>query len=107
MGYYVHPAGPAPPADALTRGRQLFERFHCFAPDRMLPARVERPSPQTLVRIGRLVGLIYRSDRGQRGRERTFVHFMEEPPMLAANAQGTQLFVIGGRYRVTARGLEG
>jgi hypothetical protein len=90
----------------LERGRALFSRFHRFAPERVIAARVPA-MPSRLVRLGRLVGVIYASDRGQRGRERTFVHFMDEPPMLAADVDGTQLFVIGGRYRVTGRGIEG
>jgi len=63
--------------------------------------------PDVLVQIGRLKGVIYSSDRGRRGRSRTYVHFMETPPTLACDPGGTQLYVIGGRYRVTPRGIEG
>jgi hypothetical protein len=51
--------------------------------------------------------LIYRSDRGCRGRPRTFIHFMDRPPLLACNTGGSQLYILGGRYRVTRRGIEG
>jgi hypothetical protein len=60
-----------------------------------------------LVQLGEAVGLIYRSDRWQRGRTRTYIHFMKDPPLLASNVAGTQLFLIGGSYRVTSRGIEG
>jgi hypothetical protein len=60
-----------------------------------------------LVKLGKLKGLIYTSDRGQCGRPRTFVHFMETPPVLAANPEGTQLHILGGRYRVTRKGIVG
>jgi hypothetical protein len=32
---------------------------------------------------------------------------MEDPPRLVTDTAGTQLYVVGGRYRVTARGIEG
>jgi hypothetical protein len=32
---------------------------------------------------------------------------MRTPPWLAANAQGNQLYILGGRYRVGPRGIEG
>jgi hypothetical protein len=69
--------------------------------------RCKRRIPDVLVKLGRLRGLIYRSDRGCRGRPRTFIHFMERPPLLACNTGGSQLYILGGRYRVTRRGIEG
>ncbi|MCZ7638306.1 MAG: hypothetical protein M5U12_21055 [Verrucomicrobia bacterium] len=63
--------------------------------------------PPLLVSVGELRGLIYRSDRGQPGRPRTFVHFLEEPASLVCDLTGRQLYILGGNYRVTARGLEG
>jgi len=61
--------------------------------------------PCNLTDIGALRGVIYTTDRGQ-GRK-TYVHFMENPPRLKCNAAGTQLFICGGTYRVTKRGIEG
>jgi hypothetical protein len=92
---------------ALDRGAALFRRFHAYAPTRVDRVRTCWRLPSTVVRLGRLVGVIYASDRGSCGHERTFVHFMEDPPTLAADVGGTQLYVLGGRYRVTERGLEG
>jgi hypothetical protein len=57
--------------------------------------------------VGELRGLIYRSDRGQCGSPRTFIHFLRTPARLACDPQGRQLYVLGGRYRVTPRGIEG
>jgi hypothetical protein len=56
--------------------------------------------------LGRLTGLIYRSSR-LAGVPRNYIHFMDRPPLLASNAGGTQLFIVGGKYRVTERGIEG
>jgi hypothetical protein len=96
-----------PCAANLDPARQLFERFHSFAPDRNVRHQCRRLIPKVLVNLGELRGLIYRSDREQCGRSRTFIHFMESPPLLASDVRGTQLYIVGGNYRVTARGIEG
>ena len=59
------------------------------------------------VRLGSLRALIYTADRRGCGHPRTYIHFMETPPLLACDARGRQLYIIGGRYRVTPRGIEG
>ena len=75
------------------------------------PVRVDCPMrerPQSGLRhIGRLRALIYASDRGARGVPRTFIHFMRRWPRLACDRSGRQLFIVGGNYRVTPRGIEG
>jgi hypothetical protein len=95
------------PDENLEPARQLFERFHSFPPDRDLRRRCRRLMPKVLVNLGELRGLIYRSDKEQCGRPRTFIHFMETPPLLATDASGKQLYIVGGNYRVTSRGIEG
>jgi hypothetical protein len=32
---------------------------------------------------------------------------MQELPRLVCNPEGTQLYLVGGNYRVSARGIEG
>ncbi len=32
---------------------------------------------------------------------------MQDPPRLVSNIEGTQLYILGGSYRVTSRGIEG
>ena len=91
----------------LGRGQSLFRRFHRFPDSGMVRCSHRRLIPQVLVKLGRLRGLIYSSDRGQPGCDRTFIHFMETPPLLACDPEGTQLYIIGGNYRVTHRGIEG
>src|SRR5262245_42094982 len=88
------------------RGVALFKAFNRFAPSALVEVRTPR-IPPVLVELGEAVGLIYRSDKWQRGRPRTYIHFMEHPPRLASNVAGTQLFLIGGSYRITPRGIEG
>lgn len=63
------------------------------------------PGREDVRDIGALRGVIY--TRGDGAAKRTYVHFMEDPPRLACDAQGRQLYVVGGSYRVTPRGIEG
>ena len=85
----------------------LFESFHRFAPKEGKRVRCSRLIPPVLMRVGELRGLIYKSDRGQCGSPRTFIHFMRTPATLACDSRGKQLYVVGGRYRVTRKGIEG
>jgi hypothetical protein len=93
--------------DDVGQARRLFETFHAFAPPALVRQRCERRIPDVLVKLGRLRGLIYTSDKGRCGQPRTYVHFMESMPLLACDPAGKQLHILGGRYRVTARGIEG
>jgi hypothetical protein len=63
--------------------------------------------PPVVLELGELVGLIYRSDKGQPGRPRAYIHLMQDPPHLVSNAEGTQLYIVGGSYHVTRWGIEG
>jgi hypothetical protein len=63
--------------------------------------------PKALTQLGRLRAVIYRSDRRQQGRPRTFIHFFDTPPRLTCSPDGRRLYLVGGRYRVTSRGIEG
>lgn len=85
----------------------LYRAFNRFRPSQVLRIRHTRLIPPVVVELGELMGLIYRSDKGLAGQPRTYIHFMENPPRLASNTQGTQLYVLGGSYRVTPQGIEG
>lgn len=91
----------------LQSARRLFELFHSFAPPQVLRQSCHRQLPRVVVKLGELRGLIYSSDKEQCGRPRTFIHFMETPPILACDPGGKQLHIIGGNYHVTSRGIEG
>ena len=91
----------------MESARRLFEVFHSFAPPQVFRQPCRQQLPRVLVKLGELRGLIYSSDKEQCGRPRTFLHFMETPPLLACDATGKQLHIIGGKYRVTSRGIEG
>lgn len=93
--------------DVMDKARSLFRTFHHFSPFQVRHSRCYRRRPKVMVHVGRLKGLIYSSDRGQCGKPRTFVHFLETPATLASNPDGTQLYILGGRYRVTRKGIVG
>ncbi len=61
-----------------------------------------------LVPLGELRGLIYRARRRPGEAPKNYVHFFSQQlPLLAVGPDGRRLYIIGGRYRVTARGIEG
>jgi len=91
----------------LQAGEDLYWVFNRFGPGGIEQVRHPRLIPPVVVELGELAGLIYRSDKWQPGRPRTYVHFMENPPRLVSNVKGSQLYIIGGDYRVTSRGIEG
>jgi hypothetical protein len=86
---------------------KLFHRFHSFSAPWVERAPCRRMIPRVLVHLGTLRGLIYSSDKWDPGRPKSFIHFMETPPRLACDPDGVQLYIIGGKYRVTRRGIEG
>lgn len=94
-------------ASALGAGTQLYDQFHGFPARALCRVRCRREIPDVLVDLGELRAVVYRSDRGSPGRHRTYVHFLESSPRLACDAAGRQLYVLGGDYRVTRRGIEG
>ena len=91
----------------LDSGIALYEQFNHFGPSRMLRIRHPRVIPPVVVELGELAGLIYRSDKGRAGQPLTYIHVMQDPPRLVSNIEGTQLYILGGSYHVTQRGIEG
>lgn len=86
---------------------RLFRSFHARPADRVAIRCHPRVMPPVVTRIGSLRGLIYKSDKWTPGLERNFIHFLTDPPELVCDPKGTRLFIVGGSYRVTERGIEG
>jgi hypothetical protein len=91
----------------MKQGIDLYRAFRRFGPSRVVTIEHFRVIPPIVVDLGELVGLMYRSDKGQPGHPRTYIHRMEDPPRLVSNIEGTQLYIVGGSYQVTPRGIEG
>jgi hypothetical protein len=91
----------------LNQGNNLYQAFNHFSPSRTVTVQHSRLMPPVVVDLGELVGVIYRSDKGQPGQPRAFIHHMQDPPRLVSNVEGNQLYIIGGSYRITPQGIEG
>lgn len=94
-----------PRSRQLGKALQLFEQFAGFAAPQVATRRIDRVVPEVLVDMGALRGVVYSKDHG--GAKRTYIHFMDDPPRLMCDPDGRQLYVLGGSYRVTRRGIEG
>ncbi len=91
----------------VQRGTSLYRQFNKFEPSHIEQIHHSRLMPPVVVELGELVGLIYRSDKWQSGRPCPYIHLMQDPPRLVSNVEGTQLYILGGSYRITERGIEG
>jgi hypothetical protein len=100
-------ASEAPYSLELRRGAELYRQVYRFEPARLQRHAYPRLAPPVVVTLGELVGVIYRSDKWNPGLPQTYIHFMEDRPQLASNVEGSQLYIVGGSYRITARGIEG
>lgn len=101
MGYLHHPR--------LGQACALYRDFTGRAPQRLELARLPRTPPGVLVELGELTALVYRAARraDAPGQAESYVHRFASPPRLLADAAGRRLFIAGGRFRVTRRGIEG
>jgi len=91
----------------IDQGKTLYHTFNHFQAAQTITVKQSRLIPPVVVDLGELVGIIYRSDKGQPGQPQAYIHFMQDPPRLVSNVEGTQLYIVGGSYRVTHRGIEG
>ncbi len=88
--------------------RQAVERFtgfRGFAPAGV--SRVNAPAvPRVLLTIGECTGIMYRTNRG--GQVDQYLHRFQKSsrPTLCCSSDGKTLYLLGGAYRVTDRGIE-
>jgi hypothetical protein len=69
--------------------------------------RMRRPPPlsTTAAELGKLVGVVYRSDKFD-GKSRDYEHDFSKPlPSLVTDPLGKGLHVVGGRYKITSDGI--
>ena len=70
--------------------------------------RLRRVVRMPLAPLGELRGVIYRASRAPGEAPKNYVHFFDQQqPVLATDGSGKRLYIIGGKYRVTKRGIEG
>ena len=74
----------------------------------MMRVRLTRIVRRPLKPVGELRGVIYRTRRVPGEAPKNYVHFFQQRrPLLVTNPTGTRLYIIGGQYHVTPRGIEG
>lgn len=86
--------------EELARAAALYRGFHEKPPRRVrfLRARL----PKVAMQIGRLEGVMYDADHGPRYRH---MFRGKSRPYLVASPDGRTLVIVGGRFRMTARGI--
>lgn len=87
-------------AAKVTRAARLYQSFHEAAPQHV--QRVAHPDVKVAMSLGRLDSVTYQTPDGKLYRHR-FIGAAR--PILAASHDGRQLIVLGGRYRMTWRGI--
>jgi hypothetical protein len=93
-------------SDAIENGSALYRRFSRLPARSLRRVAYQRLMPPVVVELGQLMAVVYRSDKWV-GHPRTYIHYMDDPPRLVSDVNGRRLFVVGGSYRITARGIEG
>ena len=100
---------PAPSSAELEKAARLFEDFSGIEADAEAQ-ELEFPAPPAVgVAIGRVVGLIYETERVERGKIKplTYQHIFKKQsrPLFVVSPDGSQLLLIGGSYNFTDRGI--
>jgi hypothetical protein len=98
----------APTSAQLEAGARTFRKWHAFPPERVETVAGPRTVPRLLVKLGTIPEIVYDSDKWS-GKRTTYVHKTARghAPMLCTDPEGRHLFIVGGRVRVTKRGLVG
>lgn len=92
--------------ELVENAEREFRGFHWGRPAKRVRRERLPETEGVLVEIGELLGLAYRTDKGGDGEE-DWLHWHDEPrPRLAYDPDTRDLFILGGGYTVTDRGIE-
>lgn len=82
---------------------KLYEDFSGHRP--RFIERVSLPIPEVLMLVGECDGVLYSCVRD--GKPEKYIHRFNKSarPLLTSNETGTQLYLIGGQYSFTSRGI--
>jgi len=88
----------------MAAGKRLFRAFRVDEPD-ALESVLAEPLPEVGVLIGTLDTVEYTTVRG--GKVEHYRHEFAEKsrPMLVSSETGSAIFIVGGDYKFTARGI--
>lgn len=78
-----------------------------LCPSGVIRMRMAQVLGPPMVPLGELRGVIYRKPGLPGEAPKNYVHFFTQAPLLAADSMGRKLFILGGHYQVTKRGIEG
>lgn len=88
----------------IKAGARLLKRFSGHAARKVVKL-TNFKTPNTVIAIGDLCGVIYDAKRD--GKTETYIHRFKKQsrPLFAASHDGKQLFMLGGAYDFTERGI--
>jgi len=91
-------------ADAISRAADLYERFSGHEAEEIGRVRVN-PLPRVGVAIGEVDGILYTTTRD--GVVEQYIHKFRrrDKPLFVVAPDGKALFLVGGRYTFTERGI--
>lgn len=111
----IRPKNPVPPSskagrvsyadrDAISRAADLYERFSGHEAEAIGKVRVN-PLPRVGVAIGTVDGILYSTVRD--GVLEKYIHQFRraDKPLFVVSPDGKQLFLVGGNYSFTERGI--
>lgn len=93
---------------AVGAAQRLYESFFDGARAGEVVGKAEVPAtPPALAVVGVLRSVVYESDRS--GKSELYEHEFSEknPPLLCCGPDGKGLWIVGGRFKTTSRGIEG
>lgn len=94
--------------DDVQRAIEFRERFHWGLPAKSVGRRNVSPTPRTAVKLGKLEGVIYRTQKkGNKGKVSYIHEFEENIPDLLMDVDNKRLHIAGGSYTVTEDGITG
>ena len=95
---------PGSRAGRINAGAKLLENFSGHAAVKVIKLTGIK-HPDTVIAIGPLVGVIYEARRD--GKTDTYIHKFRKQsrPLFAASHDGRQLYMLGGAYNFTDRGI--
>lgn len=87
----------------IAKAAGLYKRFREEEPKRARSVKITLP--KAMMVMGTLDAVLYTTTHG--GRSQSYKHTFNKGsrPLLCAGTKDGQLFVVGGRFRVTARGI--
>lgn len=96
---------PVPPSShAIATAKELYERFTGHPGEEI--GFIDVPAmPKTVVAIGQIDGILYTTVRD--GKTEKYIHKFSRKarPLFAVSPDGQQLFILGGEYDFTERGI--